>query len=109
MDANAGPSAKITTEIVTNIARGTGLAILAGLGVWARKLVGLPKRVTMLETINVAMLENLAALTKYTLAQNQHRRKEDRSPELIYAEDLLKKSDENLDRHLRSGLLRGKN
>jgi len=108
MDANAGPSTKILTDVGVNIAGGTGVALLAGLGLWMRKLVGLPKRVKILESTNIVVLENLGAQTKYLLAQNQHRRESDKSPELVHAEDLLRKADERMDDHLRNGLSGGR-
>ena len=104
MDAIPSDTTKILTDVGANIAGGTGVAFLAGFVIWAKKLVGIPKRVSRLEATNTVVLENLGAQTKYLLAQNQGRRETDKTPEMIHAERLLRKADERMDEHLRNGL-----
>lgn len=100
MDVNAGATTQIATDIGTNVAGGAVLAGFLGIAVWARKLVGIPKRVSKLEATDAVVLRTLGALTKYTLASNQHRRENDRSPEMVRAENLLAEADQKMDEHL---------
>jgi len=104
MDVNTGATTQIATDIGTNVAGGFALAGLLGIGVWMRKLVGLPKRVAKLEQTDVVVMRTLGALTKYTLASNQHHRENDRSPQMVTAEALLTEADQKMDEHLYGAL-----
>lgn len=104
MDVNTGATPQILTDVGTNVAGGAALAGVLGIAVWMRKLIGLPKRVSKLEATDVIVLRALRALTKYTLASNQHRRENDRSPQMIQAEQLLTDADQKMDEHLYGAL-----
>ena len=104
MDVNSGATTQIATDIGTNVAGGAVLAGFLGIAVWARKLVGIPKRVAKLEQTDVVVLRALGALTKYTLASNQHRRENDSSPQMVAAEALLDEADQKMDEHLYGAL-----
>ena len=108
MDVATSATSKMATDIGVNIAGGTGIALLGGFVLWFRKLIGIPKRVKILEATIPVMLESISALTKHTLAQSQHRRESDKSPGVVRAEELLRTADERMDEYMRQGLMGGK-
>lgn len=95
-------------DTMTNIAAGGALTLLGAFVLWMRKLIGLPKRVRALESVNPIILQTLSAQNKILLASNQHRRESDKTPEFIHAETLLREADEQMDAHLRNSLTGGK-